>query len=183
MQASELAAGALFGTMAEFDSAQACVDAARRISAEGYTEFDSYTPVPVEELNLIIHVKRTRLPLATLIGGLTGMATGFGLQYWVSAVDYPLNVGGRPFASWPAFVIPSYELTILFSALTATLFMIIANGLPQPYHPVFNVPRFSMASSDKFFLVVEATDPKFDQEGTARFLRGLGAKGVYDVPE
>jgi hypothetical protein len=127
-------------------------------------------------------MKRTRLPLATLIGGLTGMGTGFALQYWVSVISYPLNVGGRPFASWPSFVVPSYELTILFSALTATLFMIIANGLPQPYHPVFNVPRFSMASSDKFFLVIESDDPRFDPARTAAFLETLGARGVYEVP-
>ena len=148
----------------------------------GFEDFEAYTPVPIEELNKIIHMKRTKLPLATLVGGLTGMATGFARQYWASAIEYPLNVGGRPFASWPAFVVPSYELTILFSALTATFFMIIANGLPQPYHPVFNVPRFSMASSDKFFLVIEATDPKFSLTETAAFLQGLGAKGVYEVP-
>ena len=93
-----------------------------------------------------------------------------------------MNVGGRPFASWPAFVIPSYELTILFSALTTTIGMIALNGLPQPYHPVFNVPRFSLASSDKFFLVIEADDPKFDWHSTSRFLHDIGAKGVYDVP-
>jgi hypothetical protein len=110
------------------------------------------------------------------------MATGFALQYWASVIEYPLNIGGRPYASWPAFVVPSYELTILFSALTATIAMIVANGLPQPYHPVFNVPRFSLASSDKFFLVIEAIDPKFDVTGTSRFLQQLGPKGVYDVP-
>ena len=173
----------LHGVMAEFDTAQECVDAAQSAVSEGYTEFEAYTPVPVEELNNIIHVKRTRLPMWTLIGGLTGMATGFGLQYWASVLEYPMNIGGRPFASWPSFVVPSYELTILFSALTATFFMIIANGLPQPYHPVFNVPRFSMASSDKFFLVIEATDPKFDAARTAAFLKTLGAKGVYEVPD
>jgi hypothetical protein len=172
----------VYGVMAEFEDAQSCVDAARHVSAEGFTEFEAYTPVPVEELNRIIHVKRTKLPLFTLLGGLTGMATGFALQYWASAIEYPLNIGGRPFASWPAFVVPSYELTILFAALTATLFMIIANGLPQPYHPVFNVPRFSMASSDKFFLVIEATDPKFDAAQTTAFLQQQGAKGVYEVP-
>ena len=174
--------GTLHGVMAEFDTAQECVDAAQRAASEGFTNFEAYTPVPLEELNGIIHVKRTRLPLFTLIGGLTGMATGFALQYWVSVIEYPLNIGGRPYASWPAFVIPSYELTILFSALTATLFMIISNGLPQPYHPVFNVPRFSMASSDKFFLVIEAADPNFERARTAAFLQGLGAKGVYEVP-
>ena len=175
-------ASTLHGVMAEFDSGQACVDAARRVASEGFTRFEAYTPVPLEELNDIIHVKRSRLSLATLIGGLTGMATGFALQYWASVIEYPLNVGGRPYASWPSFVVPSYELTILFSALTATFFMIIANGLPQPYHPVFNVPRFSMASSDKFFIVVETSDPKFDATGTAAFLEGVGAKGVYEVP-
>jgi hypothetical protein len=174
--------GALHGVMAEFETAQACVDAARRAAAEGFTRFEAYTPVPIEELNTIIHIRRTRLPLATLIGGLAGMATGFALQYWAAVLEYPMNIGGRPFASWPSFVVPSYELTILFSALTATFFMIIANGLPQPYHPVFNVPRFSMASSDKFFLVIEADDPRFDRSLTAEFLRGLGARGVYDVP-
>jgi hypothetical protein len=172
----------VYGVMAEFEDAQAVVDAARRASAEGFTSMEAYTPVPVEELNTILHLKRTRLPAATLAGGLTGMATGFSLQYWASAIEYPLNIGGRPFASWPAFVVPSYELTILFAALTATLFMIIANGLPQPYHPVFNVPRFSMASSDKFFLVIESTDPKFDATQTAAFMGTLGAKGVYEVP-
>jgi hypothetical protein len=174
--------GLLHGVMAEFDSAQAVVDAARRATAEGFTRLEAYTPVPIEELNDIIHRKRTKLARLVLIGGLTGMATGFALQYWVSVIDYPLNIGGRPFASWPSFVVPSYELTILFSALTATLAMIIANGLPQPYHPVFNVPRFSLASSDKFFLVVEVEDPRFDRGNTTRFLEGLGAKGVYDVP-
>ena len=171
----------VYGVMAEFEDAQACVDAARRATDEGFSRIEAYTPVPIEQLNEILHLKRTRLPLATLLGGLTGMATGFGLQYWASAIEYPLNIGGRPFASWPSFVVPSYELTILFAALTATLFMIIANGLPQPYHPVFNVERFSMASSDKFFLVIESTDAKFDQRAVSEFLRGTGAKGVYDV--
>jgi hypothetical protein len=172
----------LYGVMAEFDSAQAVVDAARRAMAEGFTRVEAYTPVPIEELNDIIHRKRTKLSRLVLAGGLTGMATGFALQYWTSVIDYPMNIGGRPFASWPAFVVPSYELTILFSALTATIAMIVVNGLPQPYHPVFNVPRFSLASSDKFFLVVEADDPKFDSQRTSRFLADTGAKGVYDVP-
>ena len=173
---------ATYGVMAEFDSAQALVDAARRTSEEGIVKFEAYTPVPIEELNDIIHVRRTVLPKLVLAGGITGMLTGFVLQYWAAAIEYPMNVGGRPFASWPAFVVPSYELTILFSALTAAGGMILLNGLPQPYHPVFNVPRFSMASSDKFFLVVEAEDPKFEIERTKSFLESLGAKGVYEVP-
>jgi hypothetical protein len=182
MHAAEQTGDTLYGLMAEFDNAQACVDATRLVVGEGFRHVEAYTPVPVEELNDILHRKRTRLPKATLAGGLTGMASGFGLQYWASVIEYPLNIGGRPFASWPSFVVPSYELTILFAALTATLFMILANGLPQPYHPVFNVPRFSLASSDKFFVVIEAIDPKFEAGQTARFLEDLGAKGVYDIP-
>jgi hypothetical protein len=173
---------ATYGVMAEFDSAQAIVDATRRTVQEGFTKVEAYTPVPIEELNDIIHKKRTILPKLSLLGGLTGMATGFALQYWASVIEYPFLVGGRPYASWPAFVIPSYELTILFSALATAGGMIALNGLPQPYHPVFNTPRFSLASSDKFFLVVETTDAKYDSDKTPRFLQEIGAKGVYDVP-
>lgn len=173
----------LHGVMAEFDSAQTVVDAARRTMAHGFTRVEAYSPVPIEELNDIIHKKRTVLPKLVLAGGLAGMATGFLLQYWASVIEYPMNIGGRPQASWTTFIVPSYELTILFAALTAAIGMIVLNGLPQPYHPVFNVGRFAMASSDKFFLVVESADPKFDQQATAEFLRGTGAKGVYDVDE
>ncbi len=173
----------LHGVMAEFDSAQALVAAARRTMAQGFTKVEGYSPVPIEELNDVIHKKRTILPKLVLGGGLTGMATGFGLQYWASVIAYPMNVGGRPQASWTTFIVPSYELTILFAALTAALGMILLSGLPQPYHPVFNVDRFAMASSDKFFLVVESADPKFDRHATAEFLKGTGAKGVYDVED
>jgi hypothetical protein len=176
-------ANRLHGVMAEFDSGQALVDAARRAVAQGFTKLEAYSPVPIEELNDIIHKKRTILPKIVLAGGLTGMATGFGLQYWASAIEYPMNIGGRPEASWTTFIIPSYELTILFASLAAAVGMIVLNGLPQPYHPVFNVERFSMASSDKFFLVLESADPKFEQPLTSEFLRSLGAKGVYDVEE
>jgi len=143
----------LYGVMAEFDSVQALVDGSKRAVAAGFTRMEAYSPIPVEELNDIIHKKRTKLSTLTLMGGLTGMATGFGLQYWASAIEYPMNVGGRPYATWTAFVIPSY----------------------------FNVERFSMASSDKFFLVIEAHDPMFDHGATTRFLQEQGAKGVYDV--
>jgi hypothetical protein len=172
---------AIHGVMAEYESADQVVAAARQTMAQGFTRVEAYTPVPIEELNDIIHKKRTVLPKLVLGGGLAGMATGFGLQYWASVIEYPMNIGGRPQASWTTFIVPSYELTILFSALTAAIGMIVLSGLPQPYHPVFNVERFSMASSDKFFLVIESTDPKF--EGAAAFLRDTGAKGVYDVAE
>ena len=173
----------LHGVMAEFDTAQEILDAARKTMAQGFTRLEAYTPVPIEDLNTIIHKTRTVLPKLVLAGGLTGMATGFALQYWASVIEYPMNIGGRPQASWTTFIVPSYELTILFSALSAAIGMIVLNGLPQPYHPVFNVERFAMASSDKFFLVVESADPKFDQQATAEFLRSTGAKGVYDVDE
>ena len=178
-----MASNALYGVMAEFDTGQALVDAARRAVAQGFTKLEAYSPVPIEELNDIIYKKRTILPRLVLAGGLTGMATGFGLQYWASVVEYPMNIGGRPLASWTTFIVPSYELTILFASIAAALSMIWASGLPEPYHPVFNVERFSMASSDKFFLVLESADPKFDQPVTREFLRSLGAKGVYDVEE
>jgi hypothetical protein len=172
---------ALHGVMAEFDTGQALIDAARKTMAQGFTRVEAYTPVPIEELNDIIHQKRTVLPRLVLAGGLTGMATGFALQYWASVIEYPMNVGGRPEASWTTFIIPSYELTILFAALTAVIGMVVSSGLPQPYHPVFNVDRFSMASSDKFFLVIESTDPRFGDASS--FLHGTGAKGVYEVAE
>jgi hypothetical protein len=171
----------LYGVMAEFDSVQALVDASKHAVSAGFTKMEAYSPIPVEELNDIIHKKRTKLTTLILIGGITGMATGFGLQYWASVIEYPMNIGGRPFATWPAFIVPSYELTILFSALTAAIGMFALNGLPQPYHPVFNVDRFSMASSDKFFLVIESADPRFDRGATTLFLQDQGAKGVYDV--
>src|SRR6187549_1079240 len=171
----------LHGVMAEFDTAQTILDAARKTMAQGFTRVEAYSPVPIEELNTVIHQKRTKLSAIVLAGGLTGMATGFALQYWASVIEYPMNIGGRPMASWTTFIVPSYELTILFASLTAAIGMIVLNGLPQPYHPVFNVPRFSLASSDKFFLVIESTDPKFEARSTKDFLSGLGAKGVYDV--
>jgi len=171
----------LHGVMAEYESAQALVDAARKTMAQGFTRVEAYSPVPIEDLNTIIHKSRTVLPFLILVGGLAGMATGFGLQYWASVIEYPLNIGGRPLASWTTFIVPSYELTILFASLTAAIGMIVLNGLPQPYHPVFNVERFSMASSDKFFLVIESGDPNFGV--AAVFLRTTGAKGVYDVEE
>jgi len=173
----------LHGVMAEFDSGQALVDAARQTMAQGFTKVEAYSPVPIEELNDVIHQKRTILPKLVLAGGIAGMATGFALQYWASVIEFPMNIGGRPQASWTTFIVPSYELTILFAALTAAIGMIVLSGLPQPYHPVFNVDRFSMASSDKFFLVVESHDPKFDPHATSDFLKTTGAKGVYEVEE
>jgi hypothetical protein len=183
MQHTDQPRNPLHGVMAEYDSSQALVDACRKVVAEGFSKVEAYSPVPIEEVNDILHRKRTVLPRLVLAGGLTGMATGFALQYWASVIEYPMNIGGRPLASWTAFIVPSYELTILFSALTAAIGMVLLSGLPQPYHPVFNVERFSMASSDKFFLVIESADPKFDASRAGDLLRTTGAKGVYDVAD
>jgi hypothetical protein len=171
----------LYGLLAEFDSATAIVSAARKAREAGYVKVDAYTPFPIHELDEALRLPRTKLPWIVLAGGLAGMLGGFALQYWASALEYPMNVGGRPYASWPAFVIPAYEMTILFASIAAVVGMIGLNGLPQPYHPVFNAPAFSSASSDRFFLCVETADPKFDGMATRTFLQGLQPLGVTDV--
>ena len=170
-----------YGLMAEFPSASALVAAARRAREAGYTKLDAYSPFPIEELNDALKLPRNRVPLVVLLGGLTGLVAGYGLEYWASVIEYPLNIGGRPFHSMPAFIVPAYETTILFAALGAVLGMIVLNGLPMHYHPVFNVPRFAAASRDGFFLTIETTDPKFDAHETRRFLDGLHPVGVSDI--
>ena len=170
-----------YGLMAEFADPTALVAAARQTYAEGYRRFDSYSPFPIHELFDAMHCEDRRVPLFVLLGGIAGAVVGFGLQVWVSAYAYPLNIGGRPFISWPMFIPVTFELTILFAALTAVLSWIVLSGLPMPYHPVFNVPRFANASQDRFFLAIEARDPKFDRSRTFDFLKGLGAREINDV--
>jgi hypothetical protein len=174
---------ALHGVLAEFDDPAALVRAAGRAREAGYTRLDAFSPYPIEALSEALRLPRTRLPWIVFFGGLTGTAAGYGLQYWASVMAYPLNIGGRPFHSMPAFIIPAYETTILFAAFAAVVGMIMLNGLPQPYHPVFNVPQFAAASSDRFFLLIEARDPKFELAGARRFLEGLKPLGVTDVEE
>ena len=175
---------ALYGVMAEFDDTTALVDAARRTYAEGYRKFEAYSPFPIHDLFEAMHIRDKRVSLLVLLGGLTGMLTGLGLQIWVSAVAYPLNIAGRPYISWPMFIPVTFELTILFAAFAAVFGMFALNGLPMPYHPVFNVERFTAhASQDRFFLAIEATDAKFDRAATRTFLQGLGAKDINDVEE
>jgi hypothetical protein len=173
----------LFGLMAEFDSATAIVDAARRARAAGYQKVDAYTPFPIHQLDDALRLPRTKLPWLVLCGAIAGTLGGLSLEYWTSVIDYPLNVGGRPLASWPSFIVPAYETTILLAALTAVGGMLLLNGLPQPYHPVFNVPAFVNASADRFFLSIEAADPKFDPHATRQFLEGLHPRGVSDIAE
>jgi len=171
----------LYGLMAEFHAPGDVVAAARAVHEAGYEKVDAYSPYPIEELAEALHFPHSRLPLLVLLGGIAGLIGGYSLQYWVSVIEYPMNVGGRPFHSWPAFIVPSFETTILFAALTAVLGMLALNGLPEPYHPVFNVPSFALATRDRFFLSIEATDPKFDETGTRAFLESL--PGVTSVAE
>ena len=173
----------VYGLMAEFDDPNALVAATTRAYREGYRRMDAYSPFPIEELHEALGGGHTRLPLIVLIGGILGCIGGYSLQVWASAVAYPINVGGKPYHSWPAFIPITFECTILAAALSAVLGMLALNGLPQPYHPVFNAPRFKHASTDGFFLVIEATDPKFNLEQTRAFLNGLQSRGVVEVEE
>jgi hypothetical protein len=171
----------IYGLMAEFDNPRDVIAAAERTYTEGYRRIDAYSPYPIEALSEAIGVHRTSMPLIVLIGGILGFLGGYLLQYWVHVIEYPLNVGGRPFHSWPAFIPITFETTVLGAALAAVFGMLALNGLPEPYHPVFNTPNFALASRDRFFLLIEATDPKFDREATARFLKSLGPLEVTDV--
>ena len=171
----------IYGLMAEFDSPTALVAAARRAREAGYRKMDGYSPIPIEDLHDALGLPQTRLPLVVLGGAVVGALVGYGLQFWASTVAYPLNVGGRPMHSWPSFLVPTFETTILFSAIAAVAGMLALNGLPMPYHPVFNDERFVMASRDRFFLCIEASDPKFDAVGTRQFLEGQHPREVCDV--
>lgn len=172
---------AMYGLMAEFHTAEELIEAAHKVHAAGFHHVDAYTPYPIEEVSHALGLHRSKLPLIVLGGGITGGLAGYLLQYWSQVIEYPLNIGGRPYHSWPAFIVPTFETTILFAALSAVLGMFALNGLPEPYHPVFNVPRFALASRDRYFLVIEARDPKFDPEETRRFLLDLHASEVSDV--
>ena len=171
----------LYGLLAEFDNPTALVAATSRAHDEGYRRMDAYSPFPIEELHEALGAPHSRLPLIVLIGGLAGCIGGYGLQYWVSVIAYPLNVGGKPLHSWPAFIPVTFECTILAAALAAVLGMLALNGLPMPYHPVFNVPRFALASRNQFFLVIEANDSKFEADATRRFLETLDPREVTAV--
>jgi len=173
----------IHGLMAEFDDANALVLATASAHDAGYRRMDAYSPFPIEELHDALGSHPSRLPLIVLIGGLVGCVAGFLLQYWASAIAYPINVGGRPFNSWPAFIPVTFECTILGAALSAVLGMLALNGLPMPYHPVFNVPRFALASRNRFFLCIEARDAKFELEATRQFLETLKPREVSTVAD
>ena len=171
----------LYGLMAEFESPTALVVAANKAREAGYRKMDAYSPIPIEELHEALGFPTTKLPMLVAGGALVGALAGFGLQVWASTVAYPINVGGRPLLSWPSFIPPTFETAILFAAFAAVFGMLALTGLPMPYHPVFNVTRFVMASRDRFFLCIEARDPKFDRAVTRQFLQGLDPREVSDV--
>jgi hypothetical protein len=171
----------IYGLIAEFNDPNELVAAARGVTEAGYRHVDAFTPFPIEELSEALGRHSNRLPLIVLIGGLLGGLAGYGLQYYTSVIDYPINVGGRPLHSWVAFIPITFETTVLGAALAAVLGMLALNGLPMPYHPLFNVPRFALASRDRFFLCIEAVDPLFDRLGTRRFLERYQPRQVSEV--
>jgi len=171
----------LHGVMGEFGHPLDLVEAIEHVRAEGFTKIDAYTPYPIEEVWEAIGHHKSPVPLIVLIGGIVGGLSGFFLQYWVAAVEYPVNIGGRPFNSWPAFIPVTFECTILGAVLAAVAGVFIINGLPEPYHPVFNVRRFALASRNRYFLCIEASDPKFDRERAHLLLLSVKAMEVTDV--
>jgi hypothetical protein len=171
----------LYGLIAEFDTPTEVVNAAHKAYEAGYRKMDAYTPFPIEELNEALHLKRSKVPLIVLIGGIVGALGGYILQYWASNITYPINIGGRPMHTWPMFIVITFECTILVASFSAVLGMLALNGLPQPYHPVFNSPRFELASRTNFFLCIESADPKFDVAETREFLEHLSPAHVSEV--
>jgi len=171
----------VYGLMAEFERGDELLAATRRAYEAGYRRMDAYTPFPIHGLAEAIGFRHSRLPLIVLIGALTGTATAFLLQWYPSVIDYPINIGGRPLNSWPAFVPIMFELTVLFASFAAVLGMIGLNGLPRPYHPVFNVERFKLASKDRFFLCIQSNDPRFDLMRTRQFLQEQRPHEVAEV--
>ena len=172
----------VYGLMAEFERPEELVKAAHRAYSAGFRKMEGYSPMPVEGLSEAIGFKRHFVSLVVLFGGLTGCIGGFTLMYWIATIAYAHNIAGHPMNSWPAFIPPTFECTVLLAALSAVIGMFAMNGLPQPYHPVFNVQQFSeRASRDRFFLVIEAEDPLFDIQQTRGFMQELEPLGVFDV--
>ena len=173
----------LYGVMAEFDDPQTLLEAAKAARREGYRKMEAYTPFSIDEVSEELGHGRGWIPFIVLVGGIGGGLGGFAMQWYAMAVSYPLNIGGRPLWSWPAFIPITFELTILGAALLGVLGMLAVNRLPQPYHPVFNVERFGLATQNRFFLCIEARDLHFDREQTREFLIGTNAREVFDVED
>lgn len=172
----------LYGLLAQFDEPEALLAAASRAYASGYRRMEAYSPFPVESLATVMGHPRSRLPVLTLVGGVSGGLAGYGMLYYACVISYPMNVGGRPLHSWPSFIPITFELTILGAALVTVFGMLALCGLPMPYHPLFNVPEFKRASRDQFFLCIQSSDPQFDSSQTAAFLTDSHARAVHEVP-
>lgn len=173
----------IHGMLAEFDSEEAILEAAEKVHAAGYREVEGYTPFAVEGLAEALGSRRTRIAAITFWFGVLGAVLGFGMCWYANVISYRWNVGGRPPNSWPAFIPITFEMMVLGASLGAVLSMLGLNGLPQPYHPIFNAPQFQLASKDRFFICIESTDPKYDREQTRRFLEGLLPLSLTEVPE
>jgi len=173
---------AIYGLTAEFGSAPELLAAAKAAADAGYRHMDAYTPFPVEGLAEAMKKPRSWIPLAFLLGGLTGGCGGYFLEYYAAVISYPINIGGRPLHSWPAFIPVTFELTILLSALTGFVALLVSMRLPRPHHPIFNTPGFEAVTEDKFFLCLEATDPRFRVQESSEFLHSLNPLKVVEVP-
>jgi hypothetical protein len=171
----------LYGLLGEFETSESLIEAARKAHAAGYRKMNAYTPFPLEGLSQALGQPPTRLPWLVLLGGFCGGSAGYAMLYYASVISYPINIGGRPLHSWPAFIPITFEMTVLGAAFTAFLGMLALNGLPHPHHPLFAVPAFSLASRDRFFLCIQSRDPLFQLGATRQFLESLPAR-VHEVP-
>jgi hypothetical protein len=171
----------MYGLVAEFDDEEKLKHAAQEVRAAGYTQVRAFTPFRVDGLAETLGHRENVLPWLVILALIVGAGAGFWMQYYTDVISYPLNVGGRPLNSWPSFIIICFELAILFGALTTFGGMLAFNGLPLPYHPIFNTANFELASGKRFYLCIESSDKRFHLERTRRFLEGLAPKVVSET--
>lgn len=173
----------LFGLLAQFETPERLIESAKRTREAGYSKIEAYVPYPIHGLDEALGRARSGIPLLALAGGFAGAITAYSLEYYCSAIGYPINIGGRPLNSWPQFMPIVFELTVLGASFAAFFGSMILNGLPHPYHPLFNVPEFKLASQTRFFLSIESDDPRFHLVETRQFLQSLPMEQVFEVPK